>query len=164
MDFCEAAHHFKLSADQGNSFAQFTYGLCLERGRGISADVREAAGYFGQCANQGNPFGANSLGLCLERGRDVPVDLAEVAAASDRLLIRAIRLVSSIMLDAWNAALVLQLTKLKLRADTSCAPIQALGRSMARTFRRRSEWFDDISQWPIHSHLGSHSNLQAIPR
>jgi TPR repeat protein len=57
MDPKEAAHYFKLSADQGNPDGQWLYGECLRDGRGIPMDLQGAAHYFKLSADQGNADG-----------------------------------------------------------------------------------------------------------
>jgi TPR repeat protein len=41
-----AAHHYKLSADQGYAHAQFAYGVSLANGAGISINKSLAAHYY----------------------------------------------------------------------------------------------------------------------
>jgi TPR repeat protein len=37
-----AAHSYKFAADQGDAAAQFNYGICLEKGEGVSIDLKGA--------------------------------------------------------------------------------------------------------------------------
>jgi TPR repeat protein len=41
----QAAHHYKLSTDQGNSAGQFNYGRCLETGSGLPPNAEEYVKY-----------------------------------------------------------------------------------------------------------------------
>jgi TPR repeat protein len=65
-----AAHYFKLSADQGRAGGQCNYGLCLHNGEGVSIDLRNAAQYFKLSADQGRADGQCNYGLCLQNGRN----------------------------------------------------------------------------------------------
>jgi TPR repeat protein len=49
-----AAHYFKLSADQGNADAQYSYGIAFAIGQGIGIDKSLAAHYYKLSAAQGN--------------------------------------------------------------------------------------------------------------
>jgi serine/threonine protein kinase len=51
----KAAKYFKLSADRGNCDAQYSYGVCLEKGEGVAQNVRGAVKYFKLSADRGNP-------------------------------------------------------------------------------------------------------------
>ena len=78
QNYEEAAHYYKLSADQGNADGQFMYGYCLEKGFGVSQNYEEAAHYYKLSADQGNADGQFKYGYCLEKGRTLtPLQLAE---------------------------------------------------------------------------------------
>jgi hypothetical protein len=51
-DLSEAARYFKMAADQGLSYAKFSYGFCLHTGEGVSKNLSEAAQYFRMAADQ----------------------------------------------------------------------------------------------------------------
>jgi TPR repeat protein len=68
MDLREATHFLKLSADQGNAEGQWRYGVCLQKGDGISKDLRGAAHYYQLSADQGNAFGQLRYGVCWQKG------------------------------------------------------------------------------------------------
>jgi TPR repeat protein len=67
-----AIHYFKLAADQGDSFGQWDYGVCLAQGKGIPMNKSLAANYFKLSADQGNQHGQCAYGLCLLTGDGVP--------------------------------------------------------------------------------------------
>lgn len=48
-----AAYYFKLTADKGNSEAQYLFALCLKSGRGIPKDIQRAYEYFQKSAELG---------------------------------------------------------------------------------------------------------------
>jgi TPR repeat protein len=60
-----------LSADLNPTAAQNSFGICLERGKGIHKNLFLAAQYYQRSAQQGHPDGANNFGFCLEHGRGV---------------------------------------------------------------------------------------------
>jgi len=49
----EAAHYYKLAADQGHRLAQFHTGLCFATGMGVAVCLGEARRYFSLAASQG---------------------------------------------------------------------------------------------------------------
>jgi TPR repeat protein len=51
MNLSEAAHYFKLSADQENADGQFYYGRCREHGRGVAVNLSAAVRYYKQSAD-----------------------------------------------------------------------------------------------------------------
>ena len=75
----EAARYYKKAADQGDSDAQFTYGVCLYEGKGVKQDYSEAARYFKMSADQCNSDGQNNYGLCLAKGHGVDQNYSEAA-------------------------------------------------------------------------------------
>jgi TPR repeat protein/serine/threonine protein kinase len=75
-DLKGAAHHFKLSADQGNAYGQLCYGVCLRDGIGISKDLKGAVHYLKLSADQGNADGQCQWGISLLTGKVVQRDLA----------------------------------------------------------------------------------------
>ena len=92
-DIRQAAHLFKLAADQGNAVAQTWLGTFYEDGRGgLPKDDRQAARLFKLAADQGNSFalarlcGANvgvspeqkleSCTAVIKAGRETPQNLA----------------------------------------------------------------------------------------
>ena len=52
-----------MSADQGNTLAQFHYGRCLYYGNGVSQSFEAAARYFKMSADQGSPYGQIGYGI-----------------------------------------------------------------------------------------------------
>ena len=49
-----AVFWFKKSAEQGNAFAQYLLGSCLENGQGIAQDLDEAVLWYEKAAAQGH--------------------------------------------------------------------------------------------------------------
>jgi TPR repeat protein len=53
VDLSKSAYYFKLAADQGDTEAQYKYGVCLRDGIGVSVDFVQSAYYFKLAADQG---------------------------------------------------------------------------------------------------------------
>jgi serine/threonine protein kinase len=68
-----------MSADQGNAFGQYNYGICLNHGQGIAKNLSEATRYFKMSADQGNADAQNGYGICLKNGEGVAKNLSEAA-------------------------------------------------------------------------------------
>jgi hypothetical protein len=60
-----------LSAESQNADGINNFGICLERGVGIQANIDLAAEYYKRAADSGHADGANNFGFCLEHGRGV---------------------------------------------------------------------------------------------
>lgn len=73
----EANKMFKLSADNGNSNAQFLYGLRLELGVNITPNVAIANLYYRKSALQGNEDAQFRFATNLEKGNGVKVNVKE---------------------------------------------------------------------------------------
>jgi TPR repeat protein len=80
-DYPEAARLYRLSADQGNAYAQAILGIFYEQGRGgLPKAEREAARLYRLAADQGNAGGQVNLGVFYEQGRGgLPKDEREAA-------------------------------------------------------------------------------------
>jgi TPR repeat protein len=50
----KAVDYFKLSANQGNEYAQLNYASCRESGCGVAQDVKIAALWYKRSRDQGN--------------------------------------------------------------------------------------------------------------
>jgi TPR repeat protein len=74
-----AAKYYKLAADQGYSLGQYSYGVCLENGQGVSIDLMGAAKYHKLAADQDCLPAQFAYGLCCESGRGVEIDLMNAA-------------------------------------------------------------------------------------
>jgi TPR repeat protein len=72
-----AAKYYKLAADQNHAKAQFRYGLCLERGRGMEIDLIEAAHYYKLSADHNFVRAQRRYRSCLEKGKGVMADRVE---------------------------------------------------------------------------------------
>jgi TPR repeat protein len=57
-----AAEQYRLSAEQGNSRGQNSFGWCLQNGLGIKKDLVRAVEYYRLSADQGDPRGQCNLG------------------------------------------------------------------------------------------------------
>ena len=79
QDLVAAVHYYKLSADQGNEYAQAFYGRCLEEGSGVEQDLVAAAHYYKLSADKGKAPTQLLYAKCLVEGIGVKQDL--VAAA-----------------------------------------------------------------------------------
>jgi TPR repeat protein len=71
-DRLEAEKWLRRSAESGNEFGQFLYGLAKEE-----VEYQEAPQWFRKAANKGLIQAQRKLGLALKNGRGVPVDKAE---------------------------------------------------------------------------------------
>jgi hypothetical protein len=58
-DLNEAAHYFKMSADQGNAFGQMVFGFCVEAGEGVKQNVSEAVKYY-RAVRSRHPYSESS--------------------------------------------------------------------------------------------------------
>jgi TPR repeat protein len=61
-----------MSADQGDSDAQTTYGCALRDGAGVEEDLVEAAKYFKMSGDQGNSVGQENYRYALVRMARAP--------------------------------------------------------------------------------------------
>jgi hypothetical protein len=64
-----------LSAELQNADGINNFGICLERGIGIQANIDLAAEHYKRAADAGHADGANNFGFCLEHGRGVRQDI-----------------------------------------------------------------------------------------
>jgi len=80
-DDSEAARHYKLAADNGESWGQYNLGRFYQNGRGgLTQSDREAARLYRLAADQGHEFAEVSLGFFYETGRGgLPKDDLEAA-------------------------------------------------------------------------------------
>ena len=67
----------KYTIDSSDSSAQFTLGVCYERGYAVKKDMKKSAHYYRLAADQGDLGAQNDFGVCCEHGRGVDTDLAE---------------------------------------------------------------------------------------
>ena len=77
QDFSEAVKWYRLAAEQGNSDAQYSLGLCYQGGEGVPQDDSEAAKWFFKAADQGNAVAQRTLSLLYSRGAGLPQDSIE---------------------------------------------------------------------------------------
>jgi len=95
QDERQAAHYYKLAADEGHAGAQFVLGLTYAKGSGVlPQDDREAVRLFKLAAEQGDDWAQYSLGLFYAEGLGgLPQDEREAARlfklASDQGLAQA---------------------------------------------------------------------------
>ena len=73
----EAVTWFRRAAEQGHAGAQFTLGVMLAAGRGVSQDAAEAVAWFRRAAEQGHAEVQYILGLSYAIGEGVPQDNVE---------------------------------------------------------------------------------------
>jgi hypothetical protein len=88
-----AAHYFKMSADQGNAFAQLNYGFFLANGDGISMNKSLAAHYYKLSADQGCAYAQEKYAINLLDGfgveKDEKTGLEYLKRAADQGLVSA---------------------------------------------------------------------------
>ena len=73
-DDAEAVRWYRLSADQGNAFAQNNLGLRYANGEGVLKDEAEAVRWYRLSADQGNATAQNNLGVRYAIGMGVLKD------------------------------------------------------------------------------------------
>ena len=73
----EAAKWFRLAAEQGHADAQFSLGVCYEKGIGVDQDYTEAVDWYRMAAEQGDAIAQCNLGLCYKNGIGVDQDYTE---------------------------------------------------------------------------------------
>ena len=66
---------FSLSANQGNTTAQYYLGDCYYYGRGVKIDNISAVKWYTKAAEQGNAYAQDQLASCYEHGNGVDIDL-----------------------------------------------------------------------------------------
>lgn len=79
QNYKEAVKWFKLSADQGNTFAQGYMGDCYYKGLGVEKNYSEAVKWYRKAATDAEfPIGSamRQLSICYRYGRGVPQDEA----------------------------------------------------------------------------------------
>jgi TPR repeat protein len=57
-----------MSADQGNAFGQFGYGVCLAMAIGMTRDAQQAVEYYKLAADGGHALAQFNYAMCLEFG------------------------------------------------------------------------------------------------
>eukprot|EP01044_Picomonas_judraskeda_P011746 COSAG03_NODE_1629_length_3744_cov_17.770919_1_plen_469_part_10 len=70
---------YKKEAEQGDSVAQNSLGVCYYHGTGVEEDKAEAVKWFRKAAEQGDSDAQYSLGSCYDNGEGVEEDKAEAA-------------------------------------------------------------------------------------
>ena len=61
QDKKEAARLYRLSAEQGNAYAQCNLGFMYERGEGVPKDLNEARKWYQKAAAQGDELAKSAL-------------------------------------------------------------------------------------------------------
>jgi TPR repeat protein len=73
----QAALYYRKAAELGNVDAQYSYGLCCFKGKGVPQNFPEAMAWFRKAAEQGNIEGQYALFSCYSEGTGVPQNYAE---------------------------------------------------------------------------------------
>ena len=76
-DWSEAAHWYRLSAEQGNASSQCNLGLMFEKGMGISANEDKAFEWYTKASSNGSHTAKAFLADMLENGKGVECDVEE---------------------------------------------------------------------------------------
>jgi TPR repeat protein len=63
----QSERYYRISADQGNAYAQVHYGCALATGKGVAQNLSEAAKYYKMSADQGNERGTRLYALALQK-------------------------------------------------------------------------------------------------
>lgn len=66
-DEAAAYRHFRLAADQGNPYATFNLGICLENGWGVASNPQQAMQQFSKADKRGIPDAAHRAGQLIAR-------------------------------------------------------------------------------------------------
>lgn len=66
-DYAAACHQFRLAAEQGNPYADYNLGLCLENGWGMARNPQQAMHRFQKAEQHGVADAAHRAGLLLEQ-------------------------------------------------------------------------------------------------
>ena len=77
QDLVAAARWWEMGAKQGDPLAQYSIGLCYEKGDGVTKWVNNAGKWYRKSAEQGNADAQHALGLLYVRGDGVTKDYAE---------------------------------------------------------------------------------------
>jgi TPR repeat protein len=78
----EAVKWFRLAADQGEVYAEYSLGECYKNGYGVEQDMAEAVKWFRLAADQGLSYAQCALAFCCRNGTGVPKD----PAVADKLI------------------------------------------------------------------------------
>lgn len=73
-DLVQAAHWYRLAADQGNAWAQNNLGVLYFRGVGVPHDQKLAAEWYAKAAEQGHGWAQANLAWAYQHGVNGPVD------------------------------------------------------------------------------------------
>ena len=76
-DAKEAVRSFRLSAAEGNEYAQYNLGHMYAEGQGVPQNYKEAFKWFRIAAEQGMPQAKKNLGYMYQKGQGVPQDYKE---------------------------------------------------------------------------------------
>ena len=76
-DYAEAVKWYRLSAEQGNAYAQKNFGDSYYYGEGVAKDYAEAVKWYRLSAEQGNAGAQNSLGNCYYYGKGIRENYTE---------------------------------------------------------------------------------------
>ena len=74
IDYTQAAKFFKIAADQGNQFAQYSLAGLYRHGKGVEKNLQSAYYYYGASANQGNAYAVYELAKMERDGIGTPVN------------------------------------------------------------------------------------------
>ena len=73
-DYAEAVKWYRLSAEQGDAYAQFMLGILYDRGLGVPQDYAEAVRWYTRAAKQGNAEAQRNLGYMYKDGQGILQD------------------------------------------------------------------------------------------
>ena len=76
-DYVKAAKWYRMAANSGDAYAQYSLGYCYEKGQGIPKLPSEAVKWYRAAAEQQYTAAQIQLGLCFEYGRGIEADCAE---------------------------------------------------------------------------------------
>lgn len=76
-DYVKAANCYRISAEQGNAYAQNRLGYMYRNGYGVAQDYAEALKWYRKAAEQGNAAAQNNLGIMYQKGYGVTKDYIE---------------------------------------------------------------------------------------
>ncbi|MBO7194527.1 MAG: toll/interleukin-1 receptor domain-containing protein [Alistipes sp.] len=77
IDYEKAAKLYRMAANEGDAYAQYSLGYCYDKGRGVPRLPAEAVNWYRKAAEQNYNSAQISLGLCYENGVGVEKNTTE---------------------------------------------------------------------------------------
>jgi hypothetical protein len=149
QDYAKAAEYFRRAAEQGNSLAEFNYGICLDTGRGVRQDPEQALQWYVKAAEKGVMEARLNAAVMLEKRNDTEKALEYYRIAADSGNPLAMRKVATMYMaegqsESRVAAGVLYLRDAARRGDVRAQVMLAdcyqTGRGVSRDYQEMLNW------------------------